>query len=87
MLGHPLIGAAVLGWAVLNRMIESVAIGWGVTRDRECLRRPWLYPIRDLLGFAVWVASYLQRRMTWRNGQFELIEDGRIRMRNRNNNC
>ncbi len=86
MMGHPIIGAAALGWAVLNRVIESLAIGWGITRDRECLRRPWLYPVRDLLGFAVWVASYLQRRMTWRGGQFELIEDGRVRMRDRDGN-
>lgn len=86
MLGHPAAGAAVLGWAVLNRIVESLAIGWGVTRDRECLRRPWLYPLRDLLGFAVWAASYLQRRMTWRGGQFELIEDGRVRMRDRDGN-
>jgi ceramide glucosyltransferase len=86
LLGHPVAGAAVFGWAVLNRIVESLAIGWGVARDRECLRRPWLYPLRDLLGFAVWVASYLQRRMTWRNGQFELIEDGRVRMRDRDGN-
>jgi ceramide glucosyltransferase len=86
MLGHPVAGAAVLGWAVLNRMIESVAIGWGVSRDRECLRRPWLYPVRDLLGFAVWVASYVERRMTWRAGKFELIEDGRVRMLDRAGN-
>jgi ceramide glucosyltransferase len=86
MLGHPAAGAAVLGWAVLNRMIESLAIGWGVTRDRECLLRPWLYPVRDLLGFAVWVASYVERRMTWRGGKFELVEDGRVRMRDRDGN-
>jgi ceramide glucosyltransferase len=86
MLGHPVAGAAVLGWAVLNRMIESVAIGWGVSRDRECLLRPWLYPVRDLLGFAVWVASYVERRMTWRAGKFELIEDGRVRMLDRAGN-
>jgi ceramide glucosyltransferase len=86
MLGHPLLGLAVLGWAVVNRMIEALAIGWGITRDPECLTRPWLYPVRDLLGFAVWVASYLQQKMTWRNGQFELIEDGRVRMRDRDGN-
>ena len=83
MLGHPVAGVAVLGWAVLNRIIESLAIGWDVARDRECLLRPWLYPVRDLLGFAVWVASYLQRRMTWRDGRFELTEDGRVRLRDR----
>jgi ceramide glucosyltransferase len=78
MLGHGALGAAVLGWSVLNRIIESLAIGWGITRDRECLRRPWLYVVRDLLGFAVWIASYVNRKITWRDGQFELLEDGRV---------
>ena len=78
MLGHGAQGAAVLGWSVLNRIIESLAIGWGITRDRECLRRPWLYAVRDLLGFAVWIASYVNRKITWRDGQFELLEDGRV---------
>jgi hypothetical protein len=64
-------------------MIESLAIGWGVTRDRECLRSPWLYAVRDLLGFCVWVASYLRRNMRWREGRFELVEGGRILVRDR----
>jgi ceramide glucosyltransferase len=84
MLGHPVIGAAVLGWSVLNRIIESLLIGWGITRDPECLRRPWLYAVRDLLGFAVWTASYLIRKITWRQGRFELMDDGRVRMRDHN---
>lgn len=83
MLRHPLMGAAVLAWSVINRMAESVVIGWGVVRDRECLRRPWLYVVRDTLGFAVWLASYLKRKITWRNGMFELASDGRVRMRDR----
>lgn len=83
MLGHPVMGAAVLAWSSVNRIVEAEAIGWGVVRDRECLRRPWLYVVRDTLGFAVWVASYLKRKITWRNGRFELADDGRVRMRDR----
>jgi len=78
LLGHPVLGAAVLGWSVLNRCIEALAIGWMITRDRECLRRPWLYAVRDLIGFAVWVASYAKRKITWRDGRFELNDDGRV---------
>jgi ceramide glucosyltransferase len=83
MLGHPWLGAAILAWSVVNRAIESVAIGWGVVRDPECLRRPWLCSLRDALGFVVWVASYVKRRVTWRNGRFELANDGKVRMRDR----
>ncbi len=83
MLRHPALGAAVLAWSVVNRIIETLAIGWGVTRDRVCLRQPWLYAARDLLGFAVWIASYISRKIVWRDGRFELIADGRVRMRDR----
>ena len=86
MLGHPVLGAGIFGWSILNRMIEALAIGWGITRDRECLRRPWLYAVRDLLGFAVWTASYLHGKISWRDGKFELINDGRVRMRDRDGN-
>ncbi|HWZ11950.1 MAG TPA: glycosyltransferase [Acidobacteriaceae bacterium] len=84
--GMPGIGAGLFVWSLLNRVIEAVAIGWGITRCRECLVRPWLYPVRDLAGFIVWAASYTIRRMKWRNGRFELIADGRIQMRDRNGN-
>jgi ceramide glucosyltransferase len=80
---RPGMGVVILAAAVLNRLIQNYAVGWGVIRDGTCLTRPWLYPMRDLLGFAVWVASYLSRRMTWRDGRFELVEGGRIRVRNR----
>ncbi len=83
LLGHPWIGLAVLAWSVVNRVIESLAIGWGVVRDPELLRRPWLYAVRDCLGFAVWVASYLHGNIRWRNGRFELADDGRVHMRDR----
>lgn len=83
MLGHPWLGAAVLGWSILNRIIESLVIGWGIVRDPVSLRQPWLYPLRDLLGFTIWVASYMHGKISWRNGQFELADDGRVHMRDR----
>jgi len=45
-----------------------------------------MYAVRDLLGFTVWVASYISRKISWRDGRFELIEDGRVRMRDRQGN-
>ncbi len=81
MLGHPAWGAVALAWTLANRMIEAELVGWGVVRDRVCLTQPWLYAVRDLLGFIVWCASYMPGRITWRAGLFELMDDGRVRMR------
>jgi ceramide glucosyltransferase len=71
-LGHWEIAALLLSVAVLNRLIEAWLVGWTVVRDPRVRRAPWLYPLRDLLGFAVWFASYLRLRYVWRDSRFEL---------------
>lgn len=80
-IGNFWLGAALLGAAILNRMIEALAIGWGVVRDPRARNAPWLYPLRDLLGFAVWCASYLSKRAVWRDSKYELVEGGKIVLR------
>ena len=71
-LGHWGIGALLLGAAMVNRLVEAWLVGWMVVRDTQVKRAPWLYPLRDLLGFAVWFASYLKLRYVWRDSRFEL---------------
>jgi ceramide glucosyltransferase len=72
LLGHWRMGAALLAVAILNRLIEAWLVGWTVVRDPQIRHAPWLYPLRDLLGFAVWLASYLNLRYVWRDSRFEL---------------
>ena len=71
-LGHWGIGIVLLAVAVLNRLAEAWLVGWMVVRDPEVRSAPWLYPLRDLLGFIVWFASYLRLRYVWRDSRFEL---------------
>ena len=80
-LGRWEVGAWFLSVAILNRLIEALAIGWGVVRDPVARRAPWLYPIRDLLGFCVWTASYLGKKAVWRDSRYELVDGGRIVLR------
>lgn len=72
LLGHWAIGALLLAVAVMNRLTEAWLVGWLVVRDPRIRRAPWLYPLRDLLGFLVWFASYLNLRYVWRDSRFEL---------------
>jgi ceramide glucosyltransferase len=72
LLGHWTIAIAFLAVAVLNRVMEAWLVGWTVVRDPNVRRAPWLNPLRDLLGFAVWFASYLKLRYVWRDSRFEL---------------
>ncbi|HTV46068.1 MAG TPA: bacteriohopanetetrol glucosamine biosynthesis glycosyltransferase HpnI [Stellaceae bacterium] len=39
---------------------------------------PWLLPIRDILSFAVFVASFFGRKVSWRDRNFCVAADGRI---------
>jgi ceramide glucosyltransferase len=72
LLGHWGIGSLLLAAAVVNRLAEAWLVGWIVVRDPQIRRAPWLYPLRDLLGFLVWFASYLNLRYVWRDSRFEL---------------
>ncbi len=77
-LGHPLFGWTLLALACTNRIVQAVAVGWGVIRDRCVLRYCWLYPLRDLFGFATWVGSYTSRRFNWRGELYHFGEGGLI---------
>ena len=75
---HWLAGFALLGWAFINRVTQAIAIGWGVIGDPQSLRLSWLYPLRDLLGFLVWCASFLSSDIVWRNQRYRLVTDGKM---------
>ncbi|MGA3088208.1 MAG: glycosyltransferase [Terriglobales bacterium] len=73
LLGRWEFGCILLGAAVLNRLVQGWLVGWTVVRDPQVRRAPWLYPLRDWLGFCVWFASYLNLRYVWRDSRFELV--------------
>lgn len=76
--GHTVLGAELLGWTLMNRMIMSVAVGWCVVRDRRALDYCWLYPLRDLMGFGFWLASYAGNIVEWRGQKYRLARGGRM---------
>jgi ceramide glucosyltransferase len=84
-LGHWGLGAILLSATVLNRVAEAWLVGWMVVCDPQVRRAPWLYPLRDLLGFLVWFASYLNLRYVWRDSRFEL-KGTRIALRQTSSN-
>jgi ceramide glucosyltransferase len=76
--GHGTLGAALLGWTLINRMVMSVSVGWGVVRDWRALAYCWLYPLRDLMGFGFWLASYAGNSVEWRGERYRLVRGGRM---------
>jgi ceramide glucosyltransferase len=77
-LGRWGLGLTLLVVAILNRMIQSAAVGWGITGDLQSATLCWLYPVRDLVGFFVWVGSYTSRRFYWRGETYVFGKGGRI---------
>src|SRR5216683_8196070 len=80
MLGSPWLGLAALGWTVAARVFQSILVGWYVVKDRNAVRLAWLYPLRDLMGSLLWMASYASRKVGWRDDFFELRKRGVVRL-------
>jgi ceramide glucosyltransferase len=72
------VGLALFAWAFFNRVVQAIATGWWVIGDRNSLWLSWLYPLRDLLGFFVWCASFAGNEIIWRNERYRLIADGKM---------
>jgi ceramide glucosyltransferase len=79
MSGHPVLAWTMLATGIANRMIQALAVGWGVVRDRDSLRYCWLYPLRDLLGFIFWAWSMVgSRTIVWRDRTYRLLPRGEM---------
>ncbi len=71
------VAAAYLGAYFALRFAMAWAVGvWGL-RDPVLRRRFWLLPVRDLLSFFVWLASFGMNRIEWRGSVFTL-DKGRM---------
>jgi ceramide glucosyltransferase len=77
-LGRWGLGLSFIAAAFANRVIQSLAIGWWLMKDQRALTFCWLYPVRDLQGFGVWVASFLSHTFYWRGEIYRFTKDGRI---------
>ena len=77
-LGHPRLGWWLLAAACANRVIQALAVGWGIIRDPRLLALCWLYPLRDLLGFFIWLGSFASRSFFWRGEVYRFSNGGKI---------
>jgi len=75
---HWFAGIALLAWAYANRVLQCFVVGRGVVRDPNVPASAWFYPIRDLLGFFVWCASYCGDSILWRGERYRLHHGGKM---------
>jgi ceramide glucosyltransferase len=76
--GLPVLGYSLLAASVVNRIVQCLAVGRGVLRDKNAVRFCWLYPLRDLSGFLTWTASFTSRTFRWRGENYRFGRGGRI---------
>ena len=69
---------STLAAAAALRTAVAVKVGIGVVHDRAVWRHLWLVPLRDLVAFWVWFASFADHTVHWR-GEVFILKDGKIR--------
>lgn len=82
-MGHGRLGMGLFAAAFLNRVVQSIAVGWGIIGDPHALNLSFLYPVRDLAGFFIWVGSFSSRTFFWRGETYRFSKGGRIIPQNR----
>ena len=71
-------GAWEVGVAALGLRMAAGAMSAAVLKDRRVARDLWAIPLRDLFGFAVWLAGGFGSRVHWRDRELRLRGDGKI---------
>jgi ceramide glucosyltransferase len=78
-IGHAWWGLGLFAWCIASRLALSIAVGGVVVRDRSWFNLLVLYPLRDLMGFGFWAASYMGSRILWRGRIFQLLPGGKMK--------
>jgi ceramide glucosyltransferase len=80
-LHQPVLATFLLVWSWVTRFALAVLVGGLVVCQPDLWRNAMLYPLRDLLGFLFWSASYLGNEVLWRGEVYELLRGGLMRNR------
>jgi ceramide glucosyltransferase len=75
--GHALLGLLWLAAMTLNRWLQAGAI-LTVLGDPGRIYNALIYPLRDVLGFLLWVGSYGGENFYYRGKVYKLKEGGRV---------
>jgi ceramide glucosyltransferase len=76
---RPGLAALLFAWGWTTRFLLAATMSKLVVEESGLLRYALLYPVRDLMGFFYWVASYLSDDVQWRGNVYHLSGDGQMR--------
>lgn len=71
------------GWWLLTatmvvRFLPVFVVGIYGLKDKMLARFFWLTPIRDLITFGIWIASFVGDEIHWRGVNFRVLPDGKL---------
>jgi len=70
---------AAAGSVLVLALVSRVATAWWLDRALQVERtRWWLLPIRDLLSFVIFIASFFGRSVAWRGRRFRIGPSGQL---------
>jgi ceramide glucosyltransferase len=75
--GASLWSILLLGLAFFLRLGTAMQVGAGVLMDRQVVANLWLLPVRDFVGFLVWVWGFAGNTIEWRGERF-VLKGGRL---------
>lgn len=71
----PVAAPAMLLVALMCRLLAALRVNRALRLSHAGL---WLLPVRDLLSFAVFIASFLGRNVAWRESKFRIGRSGQL---------
>ena len=78
--GYLALGLGLLALTVVVRILLCLLVAGAVVDDKASMRKAWLYPVRDLMGFCFWIRSYLgSSHLRYRGDPYELLPQGKLR--------
>jgi ceramide glucosyltransferase len=68
----------ILGAVLCVRVGLTFAVHAGIAGSKKWLKWIPLLPVKDILGFFIWVSSFTGRKVLWRGRYYHLFKGGRI---------
>lgn len=68
----------LLATAMFARFLPVFVVGVYGLKDKTLAKFFWLVPIRDLITFGVWLASFVGDEIHWRGVNFRVLPDGKL---------
>ncbi|HEY9127767.1 MAG TPA: bacteriohopanetetrol glucosamine biosynthesis glycosyltransferase HpnI [Acidobacteriaceae bacterium] len=75
--GFSFLSLWLFGLAFFLRLGTAMRVGAGILNDRQVLAYLWLLPLRDFVGFFVWIWSFAGNTIHWRGEEF-ILKNGKL---------